>query len=108
MQNPVQITLRGLSPSDALERYVGEEARKLDQIHDRIVSCHVIAEALHPPKRANARFGVRLNLALQGAELAVNREHADDIFMALRSAFEAASRQLKDHTRRASRPERQL
>ena len=43
---------------------------------------------------------VRLNLTLPGTEVAVNRDHEADIYMAVRSAFEAASRQLRDHMSR--------
>ncbi len=98
MKNPVQITLRGIPHSDALERFIGDEARKLDRVCDRIVSCHMIAEALHPPARQ--LIAVRLNLTLPGTEVAVNRDHEADIYMAVRSAFEAASRQLRDHMTR--------
>ncbi len=98
MKDPVQITLRGIPHSDALEQFIGEEARKLDRVCDRIVSCHMIAEALHPPERH--LIAVRLNLTLPGTEVAVNRDHEADIYMAVRSAFEAANRQLRDHMSR--------
>jgi len=98
MEYPVQITLRGIPHSATLERFIGDEARKLDRVCDRIVSCHMIAEALHPPERQ--LFAVRLNLTLPGTEVAVNRDHEADIYMAVRSAFEAARRQLQDHMSR--------
>lgn len=98
MNNPVQITLRGIPHSDALKRYIDEEGRKLDLVCDRIVSCHMIAEVLHPPM--GQYFSVRLNVTLSGTEVAVNRDHEADIYMAVRSAFEAAGRQLRDHMSR--------
>jgi ribosome-associated translation inhibitor RaiA len=102
MQNPVEIVLRGIPQSGALERYIGEQARKLDLVCDRLLSCHVVAEALHRQKQQAPRFAVRLNITLPGTEVVVNREHGEDVYMAVRDAFEAADLQLKDHMRRQS------
>ena len=43
----MQITLRGILHPGALEHYIGDEAQKLDRVCDRILTCHVVAEALH-------------------------------------------------------------
>ena len=102
MHNPVEIVLRGIPHSGALERYIGEQARKLDLVCARLRSCHVVAEALHRPKQQGAQFAVRLNITLPGTEVVVNREHGEDVYMAVRDAFEAAGLQLKDHIRRQS------
>lgn len=106
MQNPVAIVLRGIPQSGALERYIGEQARKLDRVCDRLLSCHVLAEALHRQKQQGGRFAVRLNITLPGREVTVNREHGEDVYMAVRDAFEAAGIQLKDHMRRLGKVER--
>ena len=100
MRDPVELTLRGVAQSSALERYVGEQARQLDRQCDSILTCHVAAEAVHRPMQQGAQFAVRLNITLPGTEVVVNREHGDDVYIALRDAFEAAGLQLKDHMRR--------
>ncbi len=100
MRDPVELTLRGVPHSGALERFVGEQARALDRQFDRIQACHVVVEALNRPKRQGAQFAVRLNITLPGTEVVVNREHGEDVYIALRDAFEAAGLQLKDHLRR--------
>ena len=100
MRDPVEITLRGVPRSGALERYVGEQARALDRQCDHIQTCHVVVEALHRPRQQGAPFAVRLNITLPGTEVVVNREHGEDVYIALRDAFEAAGMQLKDHVRR--------
>ena len=102
MHNPVEIVLRGIPHSGALERYIGEQARELDRVCDRLQSCHVVAEALHRPKQQGAQFAVQLNITLPGTEVVVNREHGEDVYIAVRDAFEAAGLQLKDHMRRQS------
>jgi ribosomal subunit interface protein len=100
MHNPVEIVLRGVQDSGALKRYIAEEADKLGRQCDRIQSCHVVAEVLHRPKQQGTQFAVRLNITLPGTEVVVNREHREDVYLALRNAFEAAGLQLKEHMRR--------
>jgi ribosome-associated translation inhibitor RaiA len=102
MEHPVDIVLRGIPRSGALERYIGERARRLNIVCDRLQSCHVVAEALHRPKQQGAQFSVRLNITLPGTEVVVNREHREDVHVAVDDAFEAAELQLKDHMRRDS------
>ena len=100
MRNAVELTLRGVPHSAALEGYIGEQARQLDRQCDRIHACHVTVEAVHRPRQQGAQFAARLNIALPGMEVVVNREHGADVYMALRDAFEAAGLQLQDHVRR--------
>jgi ribosome-associated translation inhibitor RaiA len=102
MRDPVEITLRGIPHSAALEQYVAEQARELDRQCDRIQACHVVVEALQRHRQQSAQIAVRLNITLPGTEVVVNREHGEDVYIALRDAFEAASLQLKDHIRRQS------
>lgn len=102
MHDPVEIIVRGMPHSGALERFVGEQADKLDRLCRRILSCNMVVEALHRPKRQGAQFAVRLNITLPGTELVVNREHGTDVYVAVRDAFEAASVQLEDYLRRQS------
>ncbi|MBE0627063.1 MAG: ribosome-associated translation inhibitor RaiA [Burkholderiales bacterium] len=106
MHNSVAIAFRGIPPSSALERYIGEEARKLEAICDRIRSCQVLAESLRSEKRQGAQVSVRLVITLPGTEVVVNREHGDDVYMAVRDAFAAAGVQLRDHMRRGNREHR--
>ena len=102
MRNPVEISLRGIPASAALERYVSEQARKLDGICDQIRNCLVVAEALQRDRPRDAQFAVRLIITLPGTEVVVNREHDGDVYIALRDAFVAAGLQLQDHMRRRS------
>jgi ribosomal subunit interface protein len=100
MDNPIEIALRGIPASSALERYIDEEARRLHGICDRIRSCQLVAEAQQREKEHGARLAVRLEITLPGTEVVVNREHASDIYAAVHEAFAAAGRQLREHMRR--------
>lgn len=105
MQLPVQITFRNVPRSDAVEAKIRERAAKLDTYYDRITGCHVTVEAPHRRHHQGKLFQVGIDLVLPGTELVVNRapqaHHAyEDVFVALRDAFDAARRQLEDYARR--------
>jgi ribosomal subunit interface protein len=105
MEAPLQITFRNLAASDAVEGKIRERAAKLDTYYDHIISCHVIVEAPHRHHHQGRLFHVRIDLALPGSTLVVNREphahHAhEDVLVAIRDAFDAARRQLEDYARR--------
>lgn len=106
MSSSVEIVLRGIPRSDELELYIGEEARKLNRICDHVLTCRVVVQALRRPKQQGVQLAVGLAITLPGTEVVVNREHAEDVRIAVREAFKAAGLQLEDHARRQGDIER--
>jgi ribosomal subunit interface protein len=105
MQLPVQISFRGMEPSDAVEAKIRERTARLDRFYDRIMACRVVVESPHRRHHQGKLFHVRVDLTVPGGELAVTREPAEhhaheDVFVAIRDAFDAAQRQLADYARR--------
>lgn len=105
MQLPVQISFRGMEPSDAVEAKIRERTARLDRFFDRIMGCRVVVESPHRRHHQGKLFHVRVDLTVPGGELAVTREPAEhhaheDVFVAIRDAFDAAQRQLEDYARR--------
>lgn len=100
MQLPLQVTLRDLPPSEAVEGYIRERASKLDLFCDGIISCRVVVEA--PPRhhRKGRWYSVSIHVAVPGGEVVVNRQPAEDLYVAIRDAFETVRRKLKEYTRR--------
>ncbi|HVB48491.1 MAG TPA: HPF/RaiA family ribosome-associated protein [Burkholderiales bacterium] len=99
MQTPLQITFRHLPRSDALEARIRERATALEEFFPHIVSCRVVVEEESRHKQQGRMLTVRVDLHLPGHELAVNREHDQDPFVAVRDAFDALRRQLEDQAR---------
>lgn len=99
MQLPVQVTYRGMESSAALENAVRGKAAKLEQFHPRLTSCRVVIEQPAHHKTKGKEFVVRIDLTAPGGEIAVNRDHAEDVYVALRDAFDAARRKLEDFAR---------
>ena len=100
MEIPLQITLRGVSQSRAVEDAIRDKAEKLGQFYPRITSCRVVVEVPGRHKHQGKEFVVTLDVKLPGAEIVVNHDHDEDVFVALRDAFDAARRKIEDHARR--------
>jgi ribosomal subunit interface protein len=97
MQKPLQITVRGMEHSAALDADIRERAAKLEEFYPRMISCHVTVEQPHRHHQQGSQFEVRIDLHLPGrGEVLVNHQHAEDFYVALRDAFDAAKRKLED------------
>lgn len=100
MELPLQITTRNLSLSDAAEEAIRDKAGKLDTFYDRIISCRVLVEVPHRHKNHGMLYDLHIYISVPGNEIVVKREANEDLYVAIRNAFEAAKRQLKDHSQR--------
>ncbi|WP_419913638.1 HPF/RaiA family ribosome-associated protein [Hoeflea sp.] len=105
MQIPPKISFHGMDTSEAVEARIMERIDKLEEYHKRIVSCRVAVSAPHRHNRKGKIFDVRIDVGVPGREIVVNREpgknHAhEDVYVAIRDAFNAAHRQLEDHFRK--------
>jgi ribosomal subunit interface protein len=104
MQLPLQITFRHMDSSDAVAARIRERSEKLERFFDRIVSCRVVVECQHPRRQQGNLFRVRVDLKVPGGEIVVGRDpeahHAhEDVYVAIRDAFDATRRLLEDHVR---------
>jgi cold shock CspA family protein/ribosome-associated translation inhibitor RaiA len=129
MEIPLKVTFRNMPPSKAVEDNIREKAAKLDSLFDRIMRCQVIVEAPHRHHHKGKAYQVRIDLTVPGGELVINRaprrleaahaasaeesttelaenhepsKHAahEDVYVAIRDAFNAAGRKLQDYARR--------
>ncbi len=108
MRLPLQITYRNMSPSEAVDRVIRERAERLDQFCDRIMSCRVVVEARHRRHHQGRLYHLRIDLTAPGEEIVVSREPAlhkthEDVYVAVRDAFDAARRRIEDYVRRHRR-----
>jgi ribosomal subunit interface protein len=100
MQIPLQITVRGMDHSDALETHIRDKSRKLEEFFDHITSCRVVVGVPHKHQNQGKQFNVRIDIGVPGSEIVVTRDHAEDVYIALRDAFNSAVRQLEDYARK--------
>jgi ribosomal subunit interface protein len=107
MQIPLQISFRNMDLSPAVEAVVREKAAKFDRFFERIVSCDVTIEAPHRRQHKGKLYKVRIDIGMPGKDVHVNQEGPknqahEDVFVAIRDAFDAAARRVEDHARRLS------
>lgn len=100
LQTPLQITVRNIEHSDALETRIRDKTQKLEEFCKHIMSCRVVVEAPHKHHHQGKQFNVRIEIGVPGNEIVVNRDHHEDVYVALRDAFNAAKRQLEDYVRK--------
>jgi len=101
MQLMPQITFRGMSSSAAIDTNLRSRIDKLNEFYDHIMNCRVMVETSHRHHQGNL-YHIRIDLTVPGSELVANRdppEHQEneDIHVAIRDAFDAAERELKDY-----------
>jgi ribosomal subunit interface protein len=100
MQKPLQITIHDMEHSAALDAHIREKAAKLEEFYPRMIGCHVTVEQPHRHHQQGTQFEVHIDVHVPGrGEVVVNRQHAEDVYVALRDAFDAAKRQLEEHIR---------
>ena len=93
---------RNMEPSDAIKEKVADRMAWLEGHHTRITHLKVTIEAPHRNHQKGKIYHVKIAVGLPGRpDLLVSHEpeanHAhEDVYVAIRDAFDAARRQLKD------------
>jgi cold shock CspA family protein len=102
---PIEIVFREVSlPREPVEAEVRKRAEKLERFHAGIINCRVVVEAPHRRRREGNIYMVKIDLAVPNRTIVVDREHRkrrehEDVFVAIRDAFDAAGRRLEEHAR---------
>jgi ribosomal subunit interface protein len=101
MKIPLEITVRGMSHSEAVEKKIRQRALGLERYSRRIQRCEVWLEAALRHHRKGPFYAVRVRLTAPQEEIAVDSQPGqDDVYVAIRQAFDAVRRQLQDYERR--------
>lgn len=105
MQIPLKITFKNIPQSDFVEARIREKVDKLEQFSELITSCRVLVETPHKHHRKGNLYNIKVDVTLPGEEIVATRhpdEHQahEDIYVAIRDAFDATRRQLEDYVRR--------
>ncbi|PWU22450.1 MAG: 30S ribosomal protein S30 [Bdellovibrio sp.] len=101
MNFPLQIQFRDIEKSDFIFNDVWEHTEKLERFFDRITSCQVVVSAPHQRHHRGRIYHIQIRLHLPGRDIVISTEpeknHAhEDVYVAIRDAFDAARRQLEE------------
>lgn len=102
-----QIRFIGMEPSDAVEAAARKKVEKLDLFRPDIMACRVTISVADKHRHQGRAFAVRVDVTVHGHEIAVDRVHDEDVYVALRDAFDDVKRQLEDSVRRMRAQEKQ-
>lgn len=109
MQIPYDVSYRDVDKTDALSSLIDEKIGKLEEVCDHISSCHIAVEKTHDHPKSGSPYRVRLDITVPpGHEIAVVKSPDDGVQYepldtVIRSAFDAAVRQLKELNDRQNR-----
>lgn len=100
IMQPVQITIRDLPNSPAIESHIRKKAQKLEQFYQRINSCRIVITIPQKHKHNGKLYSVHIDLKVPGKELVVNKKLSEDVYVAIRDAFNALLRKLENYARK--------
>lgn len=100
MSNEFQIVFHNIDQSDALTDSVNKRVEKLRRYNGDIISGRVVLDSPHNNHHKGKVYSVTLELHTPNKEVVVTQEQHDnhaheDLYVAIRDAFNAAERQLK-------------
>ena len=119
MTPTADITYRNMAGSQWLDTEIQKRAAKLSTFYPQILSCKVIVEIPHRHHEQGNRFHIRIDITVPGERIIAGQgpnlhlahfdgEHESrttktvvrkDASLAVRQAFDAAKRQLRDYVR---------
>lgn len=104
MDTPLEIVFRNMDRSDAIEARIRKKVERLERFFEDINRCRVVVEAPHRHHRHGRLYQIAIQVGVPGKRLVV--DHAgpadqahEDVYVAIRDAFNAATRRLEDHVR---------
>jgi ribosomal subunit interface protein len=100
MISDTQVVFRGIEHSDAVEYVVHKRVEKLARFSDEIQSLRVILEAPHNNHHKGKVYHVGVEAQIPNHDIVVTHEQHDkhsheDLYVAIRDAFNAFERRLK-------------
>jgi putative sigma-54 modulation protein len=100
MNAPVEVHFHGIQKSDAVEQRVRDKVAKLEKLSGRMTSCRVVLEATQRSALKPKVYCIKIEIGVPRQRPIVIRHervgsHAsEELTLALREAFEVASRKL--------------
>ncbi len=100
MTNEIQVVFHNIEQSDALVDAVNKRIDKLERYCNQIIGGRVVLDSPHNNHHKGKVYSVGLEVHTPAIEVRVNQEQHDnhaheDLYVAIRDAFNAAERQLK-------------
>ena len=99
MKTQPKITFLNVPASNALETHVLEKINKLDKFYPGLISCDVVIDQEACGSHSGKLYRPQITLVAPGERLNVHHAVNEDVYVAVRDAFSALQRQLKEYKR---------
>ena len=100
MQVPLEISTKYITLTPDLEAELRRRAQRLERHSDRITSCRIAVELpTGNHHQEGGPYRVRVDVTVPGSELVASKEE-EELYAAVREAFEAAERQVESWSQR--------
>jgi len=101
----MQIVFRNMDSSEAIKIDIKNKVEKLNLITDHITSCRVTVEAPHKHHHKGNLYNIKIDVNLPGEVIHATHHTGkhqthEDVYIAIRDAFDATIRQIKNYVRR--------
>ena len=105
MKKQMKVTFKGIDHSDEIESECIKHFAKIEQLTDRITSCHIVVSARQSDRSRNEFHNYHLTLHVPGTEIVVTHDaeeiHSkEDDHRALRDTFDRARHRLDEFMER--------
>lgn len=102
MNHPLQISFKNCQPTLAIENKLFEHIQKLERHYSPIIHCRVTIEKPNKRKLHGDLYQVKIHLTAPGGDLFAgktpeNHSAHEDVYVAIRDAFDNIERQLAAH-----------
>ncbi|HVK33069.1 MAG TPA: HPF/RaiA family ribosome-associated protein [Burkholderiaceae bacterium] len=105
MKLPLEIHFRDMVPLPSLEPEIRRRAAKLEQWGTELMSCQVTVDASANRRRQGHEYQVHIDVRVPGDQVVINQHHrGDDAQLAVRGAFDAMDRLLRERIERRREP----
>ena len=99
VRSPIILTFHHIDRYGAVEERARKLGHHLARLNERITHCHITLQGPDDPDGGGAQYLVKIDLMVPGAQILADSLHVDgaghqDIYLALRDAFNNAKRQL--------------
>ncbi len=99
MKSPADVVYRDIDSSPALNQIIYKKLEKLHRYSDSILHSRVVLDSPHKHKHKGKLFRASIELGMKGAPLNVSHDDPS-VHIAVRDAFAALERALKEETSR--------
>lgn len=99
---PLQITFRGIEPSEAVEARIRSKVDELERLFHHLINCRVVIELANNRHHKGKTYNTRIYVGVPGQEIVVTNDHPKDqgheiVYDAIADAFQAAEKRLKTY-----------